>query len=144
MRKSLIDTDIISEMMRGRNAIVVDRAHAYEAVFSGFTISAITFMELAKGLYKRGRNDVLDDLLEEVGDIEVIHFDKETANLAGRISADLESHGQSIGRADPMIAATAIQHDLVLVSGNCQHFNRIVLLGHPLLLEDWRQTEMHH
>jgi len=140
MRKSLIDTDIFSEMMRGRDAAVIDRAHAYEAAFPAFTISAVTFMELAKGLHKRGRGDVLDDLLEEVGNVEIVPFDKGTADLAGRISADLESHGQPIGRADPMIAATAIQHDLVLVSGNCDHFNRIVVLGHPLLLEDWRQA----
>jgi tRNA(fMet)-specific endonuclease VapC len=139
VRKSLIDTDIFSEMMRGKNMNVVDRARAYEAEFPVFTVSAVTVMELAKGLYKRGRNDVLRDL-EETGVLEIIPFNRETADLAGRITADLELRGQSIGRADPMIAATAIQHGLVLVSGNGDHFNRIVLLGHPLLLEDWRQT----
>jgi tRNA(fMet)-specific endonuclease VapC len=140
MRKSLIDTDIFSEMMRGRDTLAIDRAHAYESAFAAFTISAVTFMELAKGLYKRGRKDVLDDLAAEVADVEVIPFDKDTADLAGRISADLELNGQPIGRADPMIAATAIQHGLILVSGNCDHFGRIVALGHPLVLEDWRQA----
>jgi len=39
-----------------------------------------------------------------------------------------------------MIAATAIEHDCVLVTGNTQHFARIQALGYPLQLDNWRDS----
>ncbi len=46
--------------------------------------------------------------------------------------------GQPIGRADPLIAAIAIQHNLVLVTGNQEHYGRVRELGYSLKLENWR------
>ena len=37
-----------------------------------------------------------------------------------------------------MVAAIALQHNLVLVTGNTKHFERILNLGYPLSLHDWR------
>ena len=47
------------------------------------------------------------------------------AELAGRITGDLDRTGQPIGRADPMIAAIAIVNGLELVAGNTAHYQRI-------------------
>ncbi len=69
---------------------------------------------------------------------EVLAFDRECAEVAGRIYADLLRAGQPIGRADPMIAATAIRHQRVLVTGNMDHYQRIQALGYPLKLDNWR------
>ena len=57
--------------------------------------------------------------------------------LAGRIYGDLERSGQPIGRADPLIAATAIELRVVLVTGNVQHHDRIRELGYALDVESW-------
>jgi tRNA(fMet)-specific endonuclease VapC len=65
-------------------------------------------------------------------------LDAVSAELAGRIYADLERLGQPIGRADPMIAAIALRHDLTLVTGNLSHYRRIQALGHNLQLDNWR------
>ena len=54
--------------------------------------------------------------------VEVLPLDLQSAVLAGRIYADLERTGQPIGRADPMIAALALQHGLTLVTGNLSHY----------------------
>lgn len=43
------------------------------------------------------------------------------ANIRGRLRAQ----GQLIGDADILIAATALEHDLVLVTQNLNHFRRI-------------------
>jgi tRNA(fMet)-specific endonuclease VapC len=40
--------------------------------------------------------------------------------------------------ADPIIAAIALEHNLELVTGNAAHFQRIVRLGYPLTLVNWR------
>jgi len=50
----------------------------------------------------------------------------------------LEKTGQTIGRADPLIAGIALQHNLILITGNTKHFERIVRLGYPLRMDDWR------
>ncbi len=51
----------------------------------------------------------------------------------GRIKAELKQSGKLINDSDLFIAATAISHDLVLVTNNLRHFERIPFLR----LEDW-------
>jgi predicted nucleic acid-binding protein len=48
-----------------------------------------------------------------------------TAKVFGQIRAQLEASGTILPDADLQIAATAIYHDLELVSGNLRHFSRI-------------------
>jgi tRNA(fMet)-specific endonuclease VapC len=40
--KSLIDTDILSEIRKGKNSQVITRAIAYKAIFKQYTISVMT------------------------------------------------------------------------------------------------------
>jgi len=40
--------------------------------------------------------------------------------------------------ANPLIAATALHHNLVLVTGNTAHYQRLQALGYDLRLDDWR------
>ena len=68
----------------------------------------------------------------------MIVFDQPAAELAGRLSADLERAGLVNGLADPMIAAVALDCNLELVTGNTAHFQRIQQLGYPLILANWR------
>ena len=103
-----------------------------------FTFSSVTVMEVVRGYYLAGRLEKLSEFLASLADHEVLAFSESTAELAGKIDADLLRTGQPIGRADPMIAATAIEHDLFLVTGNTKHFERVQTLGYPLRLENWR------
>jgi tRNA(fMet)-specific endonuclease VapC len=41
------------------------------------------------------------------------------------IRLDLRSKGQLIGDSDILIAATAIHHELILLTNNARHFKRI-------------------
>jgi tRNA(fMet)-specific endonuclease VapC len=43
----------------------------------------------------------------------------------GEIVAGLESQGRRLADADLQIAATALHHDLHLVTGNLRHFERV-------------------
>ena len=69
---------------------------------------------------------------------ESLTLDLSSAEIAGRIFGDLERTGQPIGRADPMIAAIALRHDLTLVTGNTAHYQRIQSLGYRLKLDYWK------
>jgi predicted nucleic acid-binding protein len=68
----------------------------------------------------------------------VLTLDVQSAEIGGRIYADLEGTGQPIGRADPIIAAIAIRYGLTLITGNQAHYQRIQDLGYELQLDNWR------
>lgn len=139
MRKAALDTDIFSEVVKGKNVVVRDRAAAYIAASGPLTISLVTVLEVVKGLHKAQREADVQRFLTGLSHLEVLPLDLDTAVLAGRMYGDLERTGQPIGRADPMIAATAVVHDLVLVTGNGAHYERIRQLGYALELDNWRE-----
>lgn len=139
MRRALLDTDILSEVLKGRNADVRHCAEAYGAQYGRLLTSTITVLEIVKGLHKAGKAEQLDSFLRTVPTLEVLALDQDAAILAGRIYAYLERKGIPIGRADPMIAAIALTAGCQLVTGNTEHFSRIRLLGYDLDLADWRQ-----
>jgi tRNA(fMet)-specific endonuclease VapC len=138
MDKALLDTDMLSEMLKGVDLVVAAKAKSYHAAIGYYTTSVITVMEVVKGFHKVGRQQRVRQFLSTLSTVEVLVFDSACAELAGRIYADLERTGQPIGRADPMIAAIALRHDLTLVTGNLSHYQRIVSLGYDLKLENWR------
>jgi tRNA(fMet)-specific endonuclease VapC len=57
--------------------------------------------------------------------LTVLSFDLEAARVFGQIAAALNRIGRPVADADLQIAATAIRHDLALVTGNIRHFARI-------------------
>jgi tRNA(fMet)-specific endonuclease VapC len=54
-----------------------------------------------------------------------VAFDDLAADYYGRIRADLHRASDLIGANDMLIAATALAHDLVLVTRNVREFGRI-------------------
>ena len=60
-------------------------------------------------------------------------FDDRCVMGYGRIRSDLAREGTAIGPYDLMIAATAMAHELVLVTHNTGEFGRIA----GLQIEDW-------
>jgi tRNA(fMet)-specific endonuclease VapC len=138
VNKSLLDTDIFSEVLKGVDPKIVHKARAYLAAFSRYTTTVLTVMEVVKGLHRQRRTKKLKQFLSQMSAAEVLVFDRASAELAGRIFADLERTGQPIGRIDPMIAAIAVQHGLTLVTGNLAHYQRIQALSYKLRLDNWR------
>jgi tRNA(fMet)-specific endonuclease VapC len=140
MERSIVDTDMFSEALRGRDAMIRDKADAYLSVFGRFTFSVTTVVELIDGLRRRRHDDRIEWLLAKLeGERhEIISIDFGAAKIAGHIFGDLHRTGQPIGRSDSFIAALAIYENVPLVTGNIRHFERIQSLGYPLRLENWR------
>ena len=138
MNRALLDTDTVSDLTKARDQRVRSRAEAYESVFGCFTISTITVIEIVKGLQKATRPDRIAQILSEIEEMELLTLDFDSASLAGQIYGELERSGQPIGRFDPMIAAIAIHHGLVLVTANTRHYERIQTLGFALEIDNWR------
>ena len=138
MNKGLLDTDIFSEFLKGQDPKVQQNAAAYRQAIGPLTISVVTVMEMVKGFHKVNREPAIQALLTRLASEEVLGFDIDAAQKAGRIHADLERTGQPIGWADTVIAAIALQYGLELITGNTTHYQRVQLLGYPLSLVNWR------
>lgn len=141
MNKAILDTDILSETLKGIDRQVRSRATTYLVQFQRFTISVITVTEVVKGWHKLQREDAIQRFARQVEVAETLLVDVATAELAGRIAADLEKVGRGIGLADTIIAATALQHSLTLVTGNIAHYQRIQNLDYDLQIDNWRNLE---
>lgn len=138
MDRSLLDTDILSEVLKNRDQTVAPQARTYMAEHARLTVSAVTVMEVVKGFQQVQREDRLELFLSVISTLEILPFDSTAAVLARRIYGDLHRTGQPIGRADPMVAATAVMSGLVIVTGNTGHYDRIARLGFPLMIANWR------
>jgi tRNA(fMet)-specific endonuclease VapC len=135
---AVLDSDIFSEILKGRNATVLARERALLAENKHYALTAVTVMEVVRGLQKIGAEERIQALLHHLHAINVLPLDLHSAELAGRIWGDLERTGQTIGVADPMVAAIALHHGATLVSGNIEHYQRIRNLGYPLQLDNWK------
>ncbi|MBW2442487.1 MAG: type II toxin-antitoxin system VapC family toxin [Deltaproteobacteria bacterium] len=135
----LFDTDAISELLRPRplSSYVewIDTVPREEQ----FT-SAVVVGELYKGAYRsQGQELHLANIERRIlPAVTVLPFDVATAKQFGKIRARLEETGTILPDADIQIAATAIYHDLELVSGNLRHFSRITELKMNSILADAR------
>jgi tRNA(fMet)-specific endonuclease VapC len=138
VNKASIDTDILSEMIKGVNPTVARNASAYRQAFGRYTLTAISIMEIVRGLQRVQAAPKIASFLRNFRGEEILSFDQGAGKLAGEIAGELERAGQTIGFADPMIAAIALTHGLELVTGNTAHFQRIQQLGYPLMLVNWR------
>jgi tRNA(fMet)-specific endonuclease VapC len=119
----LVDTDWAIHHLNGNRA-VIERLEALHQ--DGLGLSVVALAELYEGVYysrdpeesERKLNDFLDS-------VSIVGLDEETARIFGRERGRLRSTGQIIGDMDLMIAATALQYDLTLLSNNRRHFDHI-------------------
>jgi tRNA(fMet)-specific endonuclease VapC len=140
MKAAILDTDILSYITDNRYPEVSARAYQYLRVFRCLSVSSITIAEIIKGIARKHNHaQEMADFLKEAETLEVFPLYREEAVLAGQILGALLQSGRQIGPLDPFIAATAIENGRVLVTNNVKHYTRIVDLGFPLDLDNWRQ-----
>ena len=120
----LLDTSVVSAVRRPERHPEVARwlaAQSSEALF----LSAVTIGEIQRGIVQEERVDAafarelsvwLSDLMASFGD-RVLAFDFIAAHRWGRLSAEL-GHDTP----DLMVAATALEHRLIVVTRNVEGF----------------------
>ena len=137
MNRALVDTDILSDLLRGRDPEVQRRASAYLAEHERLTISVLTVFEVVRGRHQAAQPDRAAEFLGWARTAAVLAFDEECARVAGEMAGALIRHGQNVGVADILIAATAVARGIVLVTANVAHFERMKPFG--LSVENWRE-----
>lgn len=124
MKPSLLDTDILSEFLRG-NPKIIAKVDEPLKEYGFISLSIITYYEILNGLlYKDARKQMAR--FEEFVELnKVIPLTLRMAKTAAAIQADLRKRGTEIGHTDTLIAGIAMTSELQLVTNNTDHFKRI-------------------
>jgi predicted nucleic acid-binding protein len=138
MSRVLLDTDIFSEVLKQRDPNVTARAVAYRKAEGRFIISVVTAMEIAAGLHRVQAEKQYERFLAMLAGCEVLGLGQAEALLAARIDGALHLRGTVVDLNDEMIAATALEAGLPVVTGNTAHYEAIRSAGYELTLENWR------
>lgn len=133
MIRYLLDTNIVSYFVKGVSGSLVQRMQVGLGA-QDIAISAITRAELRYGVGLMDKFDKrrrrIDLLLKE---LPALPWGDEAADEFGRLKAYLRRNGTPVSDFDTQIAAHALAEDLILVTHNTRHFERIP----DLTLEDW-------
>jgi tRNA(fMet)-specific endonuclease VapC len=131
----LLDTCVISDFVKGEPG-TVQRLLALTP--HDVVVSTITHFEVSYGLaLDRSRARRLRPKLAAFFDsAHSVGFEREDADEAAAVRAELRKRGTPIGPYDVLLAGTARRRDLTLVTANVDEFARV----QRLRLESWRAT----
>lgn len=119
----LIDTDWIIHYLNGQADVVEKLA---ELKPEGLAISIISVAELYEGVYTSKRPEAtqqaISDFLER---IPILNLTEDSCKIFGRERGRLRRQGNIIGDFDLLIAAICLHHNLVLLTNNVNHFERV-------------------
>jgi tRNA(fMet)-specific endonuclease VapC len=130
MEGYLLDTCICAFILRKKYGIKekLDQLSASQCF-----ISEVTFAELKYGAYKSGRAEENLTLIENMlSKINIVPF-VESIDFYAKEKTRLTSQGLPIDDFDLLIAAAAQARNLVLVTDNLKHFQRI----DGITIENW-------
>ena len=133
MTRYLLDTNIVSYFIRGFDAALVSRVTQVLDAQSA-SISVITRAELRFGqaglVAADKRKRAIDLVLTQ---LTVLPWTSAAADIYGTLKDKLKRQGTPIGDMDTLIAAHALAENLILVTHNTRHFEKVP----GLKLEDW-------
>lgn len=124
MSGCLLDTNVLSELRKGSRADAGVREWFEEVADEDLNLSVLVLGEIRRGVERARVNDpakadVLENWLtgleEEFSD-RILDIDAAIADCWGRVTA-----AQPTSTTDGLLAATALTHDLTLVTRNIRH-----------------------
>jgi len=124
MKQAIIDTDTLSYFFRG-DSPVVSKIDNYLVEFGFVYISIITYYEVLNGLLYKDANKQIKRFKEFVGYNSILQLTILSVDKSARIYADLRKTGKIISHNDVLIAGIALTNDLILITNNTAHFERI-------------------
>ena len=120
--------------MRGRDANIEQKAGDYLKAQGQFRISIITWYEILRGLKAKQAYRQIALFEERCRKTVVYPLIDDIIVKASDVYAYLYNQGFLISDADILIASTGLVHNLTLITGNSEHFNRIP----DLISQSWK------
>lgn len=130
MRKYLLDTNIISYYLKG----IENLKEKITTNIDSLCISIISYYEIISGLQSIDANKRINEFEKFCKLIEIINLDKASILASCKIYASLKKSGKLIDDIDILIAGIALSNNLVMITDNTEHFDRI----EGLKVENWR------
>lgn len=119
----LLDTETLGFSSRGRPEV---RKRVVDTPIGDLATSSICIGELHYGAAKSRNRDARTRAVWELQrSLLVYEFGEREAVTFGRLKSGSEARGSRLADADLMIAATALERDLVVVTDNLRHFERV-------------------
>jgi len=119
----LIDTDWVIDHFNGV-AHVSQRLKDLQP--QGLGLSVVSAAELWEGAYFSRNPKRSQETLEGfLSGVEILGLDEEVCKRFGQLRGSMRKRGQTIGDFDLLIGATALRHNLTLLSNNRKHFEGI-------------------
>jgi len=132
--RALIDTDILSYYLKGEES-VINNFENYLETYELIEISIITYYEIISGLQSKNAFKQLEIFEDFSNDNLVIPLTENSCKISGEIFSILRHKGEIVDDIDLLIAGIAIENEMVLVTNNEKHFQRIP----DLKIENWMQ-----
>ena len=136
MKRCTLDTNIITAFLKN-DLNVLTKVSEYLDAFDCLSINIISYYEILRGLIDLGNRKKLKEFDEFIEENELISIRKGTIQKAAEIYAYLKKRGNLIEDADILIAAIALVENLVLVTDNVRHFERV----DGLQIENWKKGD---
>lgn len=126
-RVLLLDTNVVVAFLRNRPPVVRERLTREWKAGSIVAVSSVTMFELWHGATRSDRPSMSGQQLRDFvgGEVDVIAFSGEDAEIAGALRARLERAGTPIGPYDLFIAAQGLRTGYTLVTANVGEFSRV-------------------
>lgn len=132
MKPCMLDTDIVSEFLRGNNKVTA-HVEQYLEKYDNISISVITYYEILNGLYYKDARKQMSRFNEFAELCQIIPLTKQASQTAAEIQSTLRKKGNVIGHTDTLIAGIAISNNLHLITNNTAHFKRVK----DLAIDNW-------
>ena len=111
----LLDTNVISHIMQGRDAKLLARLAKLQV--GQAVISSVTLAEVEYGIQRRSQSPKLRYALGQVlVHMDVLPWNAQVATCYGELCHSLETQGITLSDFDMMIAAHAVASKVTLVS----------------------------
>ena len=119
----LVDSDYVADYLKGR----VPATTLLDRLFhEGIAVSIVTYAEVYEGIYYGQKRVVSEQGLRLfLQTTPVIGINRSIAKCYATLRGDLARKGQLIDQPDLFIAATAMHHNLTLVTRNLRDYQRI-------------------
>ena len=119
----LIDTDWVIDHFNGVTHVT---RRLKELQPRGLGLSVVSAAELWEGaFFSRDPKRSQETLEAFLSGVEILGLDEEICKRFGQLRGSMRKLGQTIGDFDLLIAATALRHNLTLLTNNRKHFEGI-------------------
>ena len=119
----LVDTDWAIDHLHNVSRVVL---RLEELASEGLGLSIISLAELYDGVLGSGNPQRDEQFLKTfLAAVEVVHLDESICHIFAEERGRLRAAGTPVSDLDLLIGATAIRHNLTLLTNNRRHFERM-------------------